>query len=140
MGSAVVMLVALVGVAAPAASRRQVVVPLATSVSRTGVGPVVITSTGTANAVDTSASGVFRAVGAVRDTGTFTVRRNLTTLHDLWRLSGKHGKVTVDLFREATWTIVAGTGGYAHLHGKGTAKTINLGIRFREVFTGAVAH
>jgi hypothetical protein len=137
MGSAVVMPVALVVVAAPSAVRIHAVVPLATSVSRTGVGPVVITLTGTANAVDTAASGVFRAGGALRDTGTFTVRCNLTTLHDLWRLLGKRG-ITVDPFREAAWTIVAGTGAYAHLHGKGTAKTMNLGIRFREVVTGAV--
>jgi hypothetical protein len=97
MGSAVVMLVALVVVAAPAAARRHAVVSLATSESRTAGGPVVITLTGTANAVDTSASGTFRAVGAIRDTGTFTVQRNLTTLHDLWRLSGKRGKLTIDL-------------------------------------------
>jgi hypothetical protein len=90
------------------------------------------------NTSQTLAGGTFAASGAFSDSGKFIVRRNPTTLHDRWSLSGKHGTISVAAFL-AKWTIVSGTGAYAQLRGNGTLKeTPSLTGNFRETWNGTV--
>jgi hypothetical protein len=72
------------------------------------------------------------------DRGTFTVRRNLTTLHNRWRLVGRHGTLVVsDLHNH--WTVVSGTGGYAHLRGQGTSTVSESVTGFRAIWRGRIS-
>jgi len=90
------------------------------------------------NATQTLAGGKFTASGAFSDTGKFTVRRNPTTFRDRWSLSGKHGTISVSAFLRK-WTIVSGTGSYAHVRGNGTlTEPASTTGAFREFWTGTV--
>ena len=90
------------------------------------------------NATQTLAGGRFAASGAFSDSGKFTVRRNPTTFRDRWSLSGKHGTISVAAFNHK-WTIVSGTGSYAHLRGNGTlTETSSNTGAFRQAWTGTV--
>ena len=90
------------------------------------------------NPMQTLAAGTFAASDAFSDSGKWISRRNPTTYRDRWTLSGKHGTITASVFIDK-WTIVSGTGAYAHLRGNGTSKEApsNTGI-FRETWTGTV--
>jgi hypothetical protein len=90
------------------------------------------------NPTQTLAAGTFAASGAFADSGKFIVRRNPTTYRDRWSLSGKHGTISVAAFL-AKWSIVSGTGSYAHLRGNGNLKeTPSFTGYFREKWTGTV--
>jgi hypothetical protein len=90
------------------------------------------------NPTQTLAGGTFAASGAFSDSGKFTVHRNPTTFHDRWRLSGRHGTISVAAFG-AKWTIVSGTGSYARMRGNGTlTETSRNTGAFRQTWTGTV--
>jgi hypothetical protein len=99
---------------------------------------ITIKLSGITNATQTGATGTFRASGAFSDSGKFTVRRNPTTFHSRWRLSGKHGAISVSSSADH-WTIVSGTHAYVRLHGTGTStETTSTGPGFRQTWTGRV--
>jgi hypothetical protein len=90
------------------------------------------------NPTQTLAAGTFAASGGFVDTGKFTVHRNPTTFRDRWSLSGKHGTISVAAFL-AKWSIISGTGSYAHLRGNGTlTETSGNTGAFRQTWTGTV--
>lgn len=98
---------------------------------------ITIKLSGIVNPTQTGTTGTFTASGAFSDSGKFTVRRNPATYHDLWRLSGKRGAISVSSFA-GHWTIVSGTHAYAHLHGKGTYMETSTAATFRQTWTGRV--